>query len=339
MLNVLLAAATFHDKSKAPFFIAAGVLVAWALLVSAFGIRSDRFPTSSMQGRAVMGISAVLVVVTAAMGILTAKTPPPAHPYDTSAVTNGVAPTITPIVTGSSGATGATTPPTSSSGGALALAANPSGQLAYDTKTLAASSGNVTIDFTNKSPLPHNVTIANASGKVLGATPTFTGGEKTLKLNLPPGTYTFYCSVPGHEQAGMKGTLTVRAGGPSTGATGTTGTTELGAWWGARARREPVRPARLRHEDPDRVLGQGHDRLHKQVAAPSQRDDRQRQREGAGRDADLQRRGEDAQAQPAARHLHVLLLGARPRAGRHEGHTHRSLSGSKPAHSSTGSRG
>ncbi len=56
----------------------------------------------------------------------------------------------------------------------------------------------------------HNVTIANAGGKVLGATPTFTGGTKTLSLNLPPGTYTFYCSVPGHEAAGMKGTLTVR---------------------------------------------------------------------------------------------------------------------------------
>ena len=232
MLNVLLAAATFHDKSKVPFFIAAGVLVAWALLVSAFGIRSDRFATSSIQGRAVMGISAVLVVVTAAMGIVTAKTPPPAHPYDTSAVTNGVAPTITPIGAASSGATGASTPPSSSSGGALALAANPSGQLAYDTKTLTAASGNVTIDFTNKSPLPHNVTIANAGGKVLGATPTFTGGEKTLKLNLPPGTYTFYCSVPGHEQAGMKGTLTVSAGGASSGATGTTspsGTTSGGA--------------------------------------------------------------------------------------------------------------
>ena len=72
-----------------------------------------------------------------------------------------------------------------------------------------AASSHVTIDFTNSSPLLHNVTIANAAGKVLGATPTFAGGTKTLSLNLPPGTYTFYCSVPGHEQAGMKGTLTV----------------------------------------------------------------------------------------------------------------------------------
>ena len=48
------------------------------------------------------------------------------------------------------------------------------------------------------------------AGKVLGATPPFSGGTKTLSLNLPAGTYTFYCSVPGHEQAGMKGTLTVR---------------------------------------------------------------------------------------------------------------------------------
>ena len=80
----------------------------------------------------------------------------------------------------------------------------------FSATTLLASSSHVTIDFTNKSPLTHNVTIANAAGKVLGATPTFTGGTKTLSLNLPPGTYTFYCSVPGHEAAGMKGTLTVR---------------------------------------------------------------------------------------------------------------------------------
>ena len=194
----LIAAATFHDSSKTLFFIAAGALVAWAILVSAVGIRSSSFPASPQQGRLVMVISAVLVIFAASMAVVTAKTPPGAPPYKVAgAVTNGQAPAVTPV----------NAAPTN---GPLALAANPQGQLAYNTTTLVAASSNVTIAFTNSSPLPHNVTIADASGKVLKATPTFTGGTKTISLHLPPGTYTFYCSVPGHEQAGMKGTLTVR---------------------------------------------------------------------------------------------------------------------------------
>jgi plastocyanin len=81
--------------------------------------------------------------------------------------------------------------------------------LSYNAKQLSAKAGTVTINFANASPLEHNVTIAQA-GKVLGATPTFTGGSKSLTLTLAPGTYTFYCSVPGHRQAGMQGTLVVK---------------------------------------------------------------------------------------------------------------------------------
>lgn len=200
MSHVLVAAAVFHDRSKTPFFIAAGVLVLWAILVSAAGIRSVSFPTSALQGRVVMAVSAVLVVFATTMAVVTAKTPPGVHHYDTGAITNGVAPTVTPITPVS----------TAPAGGPLHLAANPQGQLAYTTTALAAGSSHVTIQFTNQSPVGHNVTIANAKSQVLGSTPTFTGGSKTLSLNLPPGSYTFYCSVPGHEAAGMKGTLTVR---------------------------------------------------------------------------------------------------------------------------------
>jgi plastocyanin len=91
----------------------------------------------------------------------------------------------------------------------LSLAANPEGTLKFDKSSLTASAGSVSVVFTNNSPVPHNVTVASPSGSVLGATATFQGGTKILPLNLKPGTYKFYCTVPGHRAAGMEGTLTV----------------------------------------------------------------------------------------------------------------------------------
>lgn len=125
-------------------------------------------------------------------------------------------PTTTPTPT-----TAATTPTTSTTtsstpastgtatSGALTLEANPEGQLKYNKTSLTAKAGKVSIDFTNKSPLGHNVTVESSSGKVLGATETFEGGSRTLTLELKAGTYKFFCSVPGHRTAGMEGTLTV----------------------------------------------------------------------------------------------------------------------------------
>ena len=67
------------------------------------------------------------------------------------------------------------------------------------------------VRFANASPLSHNVTVQEpGGGATLGATPTFSGATKSLTLNLKAGTYAFFCSVPGHRQAGMQGTLTVQ---------------------------------------------------------------------------------------------------------------------------------
>ena len=121
----------------------------------------------------------------------------------------------TPAVTATTTSAAATTSsaPVAATGGGqtLSLAANPEGQLKYSTTTLTAEkAGQVSIAFTNMSPLGHNVTVASASGAVVGATPTIQGSTKTLSLNLKAGTYKFYCSVPGHRMAGMEGTLTVK---------------------------------------------------------------------------------------------------------------------------------
>jgi plastocyanin len=112
--------------------------------------------------------------------------------------------------TTSSASTSTPAPAASGGSSSVKLEANPEGQLEYNTKSLSAKAGKVSVDFTNSSSLPHNVTIESSSGEKVGATPTFSGGSKSLSVNLKPGTYKFFCSVPGHRQAGMEGTLTVQ---------------------------------------------------------------------------------------------------------------------------------
>ncbi len=102
---------------------------------------------------------------------------------------------------------------TTSAGGSssVSISANPSGQLAYEQSSVSAKAGNVTVDFTNQSPIGHDVCVQDSSGKDLGCT-SVVQGQSTSKAfnNLKPGTYTFFCSVDSHEQAGMKGTLKVQ---------------------------------------------------------------------------------------------------------------------------------
>ena len=119
-----------------------------------------------------------------------------------SATSSPVSPTSSTAATASAPAAAAST---------LTQAADPSGQLKFVKPSLSAKAGKVTIQFTNSSPVPHNLTIQQGTGgAIVGATPTFSGGgTKTLTVTLKPGTYTFYCSVDDHRAAGMHGTLTV----------------------------------------------------------------------------------------------------------------------------------
>jgi plastocyanin len=91
----------------------------------------------------------------------------------------------------------------------LDIEAAPSG-LAYATETAESKAGKVTVNFTNPQPLTHDVAIEDSSGKTIGKTELIAEGSDSTTVDLKPGEYTFYCSVPGHREAGMEGTLTVK---------------------------------------------------------------------------------------------------------------------------------
>lgn len=109
--------------------------------------------------------------------------------------------------TAESATTGSTTTP--ATGTMLDLAADPTGKLEYDKSALEAPSGKVTIALTNDSSVAHDVAI-EGNGVDVTSSLVENGGKTQVTADLQPGTYTFFCTVPGHEAAGMKGTLTVR---------------------------------------------------------------------------------------------------------------------------------
>jgi len=100
--------------------------------------------------------------------------------------------------------------PTESSAAAttLKLAADPT-QIAFDTTKLSAKAGKVTIDFDNPSALEHDVAIEQ-DGKQIAISETIVKSKTSVSADLQPGTYTFLCTIPGHAEAGMEGTLTVQ---------------------------------------------------------------------------------------------------------------------------------
>ncbi|MGN6587923.1 MAG: plastocyanin/azurin family copper-binding protein [Solirubrobacterales bacterium] len=96
------------------------------------------------------------------------------------------------------------------SGSALDIEANPEGNLEFVQKSATAKAGKVTLNFTNSSAVPHDVKVESSSGEEVGGTEVISEGSDSAEVELKPGTYTFYCSIPGHRQAGMEGTLTVK---------------------------------------------------------------------------------------------------------------------------------
>jgi hypothetical protein len=106
-------------------------------------------------------------------------------------------------------------------GQTLKLSAVPSGAPKYNTNSLTADKpGKVKIDFNNPSSNCHDVAVKDPAGKVYGATDRIKNGKTSVKLNLKPGKYFYYSTVPADSvgvpapiepgAGGMIGTLTVK---------------------------------------------------------------------------------------------------------------------------------
>ena len=110
---------------------------------------------------------------------------------------------------GAAGAAQAATHAAKASGTTLKLSAEPNA-LKFSVAKLTAKPGKVTLVMSNPSSMQHDIALKGGGlkspvvGKVVGK-----GKTSTITATLKKGTYEFYCSVPGHEQAGMRGTLTV----------------------------------------------------------------------------------------------------------------------------------
>jgi plastocyanin len=219
------------------FFVIGGVLVLAAVVISFIGIRgSEKFPPNRGVLLGVIALFIAIVGTTMAFAIVKSvdeqdkrndelakeqqqageggqqagaseTSPQPATPGGQPEASSGGNQQPVQTVSGSGGGGGAST--------TLNVTSPADGGLVFDPNGLTAKPGNVTITYDNPSPVPHSIAVATSNGNVLGEVQPFAQGKQSVDLsNLAPGKYVFYCTVPGHREAGMQGDLTV-LGGPT----------------------------------------------------------------------------------------------------------------------------
>ena len=81
----------------------------------------------------------------------------------------------------------------------------------FDPSSITVKNGSVTFWLVNSGTTAHDMAIRDNSGKTIATSELVSAGDSVAFTvnNLESGTYTFYCTQPGHEASGMKGTLTV----------------------------------------------------------------------------------------------------------------------------------
>jgi mono/diheme cytochrome c family protein/azurin len=96
--------------------------------------------------------------------------------------------------------------PIAAKNGVLTMDADATGALAFASTKATAPAGALEFVMGNESSVQHNIALeGDGEGPVVGQ-----GGSSKFKANVKPGEYVYLCTVPGHADGGMKGTLTVK---------------------------------------------------------------------------------------------------------------------------------
>lgn len=96
-------------------------------------------------------------------------------------------------------------PTAGQAGGGSAAITVEATEFQFSPKDISASAGTKSIELKNKGSVEHDF-VVDALGINVHAGP---GQTQSASVELKPGRYEFYCSIPGHKEAGMVGTLTV----------------------------------------------------------------------------------------------------------------------------------
>lgn len=190
------------------FYVCGGALAVSAVLVSFAGLRIKSFPGKAAPIVALGFIA--LIGATTTFAVLHAQDEEKAKAAELSKANKEITEEEASPVEDESKKAPAPKPAPAAKGpgGTLHLAASPS-DLAFDTTSLSSKPGKVTVDFDNPAALEHNVAIEQ-EGKEIATSATLAEGKTSVSADLAPGTYTFLCTVPGHAEAGMEGTLVVK---------------------------------------------------------------------------------------------------------------------------------
>lgn len=199
------------------YYYFGGGLVLAAVVLSYFGIRGkDSFPPSRGALAGLATAVAALVIGTAAFAVANAREEADhreaelAEEEDAAAEQQGEGAGAAPEAEQEAGVSEGGQPGGVGGGEAqtLDVTSPEDGSLVFDPEGLDAAAGAITLAYENPSPVPHNINL-EVEGEPVAESDDITAGAVEISAELAPGEYIYFCSIPGHRESGMEGTLTV----------------------------------------------------------------------------------------------------------------------------------